>query len=93
MIAVTFAKAFRRHVDCPDEEIAAGREPPTLQRVLDEYFARRPAVRTYVLDDAGALRRHVTVFIANDQVPHRDALSTAVPDGTTVHVFQALSGG
>lgn len=93
MITITFAKAFRRHVDCPDESIEAGGDTATLVAVLGRYFARHPAVRTYVLDDAGALRRHVTVFVDNDQVAHRDAASAVVTDGTTVHVFQALSGG
>ena len=93
MITVTFAKVFRRHVDCPDEAIAGDAADAVLLDVLDSYFARHPAVRTYVLDDAGALRRHVTVFVGNDQVAHRDAMSTRVADGTTVHVFQALSGG
>lgn len=93
MITVTFAKAFRRHVDCPDETLAAEPLEPALAAVLDRYFRRHPAVRTYVLDDAGALRRHVTVFVGNDQVAHRDALTTTVADGATVHIFQALSGG
>lgn len=46
-----------------------------------------------MVDDVGALRRHVTVFVGNDQVPHRDAMDAPVADGTTVHLFQALSGG
>jgi molybdopterin converting factor small subunit len=93
MITVTFATAFRRHVDCPDETLDLGPQPAALQTVLDAYFARHPAVRTYVLDDTGAVRRHVTVFVGNDQVAHRDALRQPVAGGTTVHLFQALSGG
>lgn len=93
MITVTFAKAFRRHVDCPDDPLDTGAAESTLGDVLACYFARHPAVRTYVLDDTDALRRHVTVFVGNDQVAHRDALTTPVADGATVHVFQALSGG
>lgn len=92
MITITFATAFRRHVDCPDETV----EPAAatmLRDVLATYFERHPTVRTYVVDDVGALRRHVTVFVGNDQVPHRDAMDAPVADGTTVHLFQALSGG
>jgi hypothetical protein len=92
VITVTFAKAFRRHVECPDEsiEVAAA---VTLGEVLAGYFERRPAVRGYVVDDTGSLRRHVTVFVGDDQVAHAGALATDVPDGSTVHIFQALSGG
>jgi hypothetical protein len=92
VIAVTFAKAFRRHVECPDESIAPS-DTMTLGDVLAAYFDRRPAVRGYVVDDTGQLRRHVTVFVGNDQVTHADAMVTDVPDGSTVHIFQALSGG
>lgn len=93
MITVTFAKAFGRHVDCPDESLYPALAERVLGDVLEDYFAKHPAVRTYVLDDTGALRRHVTVFVGNDQVAHRDALAAPVGDGTTIHVFQALSGG
>lgn len=92
MISVTFAKAFRRHVACPDETIDAA-ATATLGDVLASYFERNPAVRGYVVDDTGALRRHVTVFVGDEQVAHSSALTTSVPDGTTVHIFQALSGG
>jgi hypothetical protein len=93
MITVTFAKAFRRHVECPDESIDPAGATTTLGDVLAGYFERRPAVRGYVVDDRGSLRRHVTVFVGDDQVAHAGALATDVPDGATVHIFQALSGG
>jgi hypothetical protein len=87
---VTFAKAFRRHVDCPDEQIAAA---ATIGDALAAYFGRHPQVRGYVLDDAGRLRRHVTVFADDEQLNHREALAAPVTSTTTIHVFQALSGG
>jgi hypothetical protein len=89
VVEVIFARAFRRHVDCPD-----GRVPgATVGAVLDAYFAEHPAVRSYVLDDAGAVRRHVAVFVGDDLVTDRTTLTDAVADGGCVHVFQALSGG
>lgn len=95
MITVTFATAFRRHVDCPDESFAVGATAgaATVGAVLERYFARHPAVRTYVVDDAGSLRRHVTVFVDDEQVTHREAADRSVAAGSTVYVFQALSGG
>ncbi len=89
MTAVVFAKAFRRHVDCPDDDV----DGATVAEVLDAYFARHPAVRGYVLDDAGRVRRHVTVFVDGSQASHVDAPTTTVTPSSTVHVFQALSGG
>ena len=56
-------------------------------------FAGRPALRSYVLDDQEALRKHVSVFIDGTQIADRRSLSDPVPDGAEVWVMQALSGG
>lgn len=95
MIEIVFAKAFRRHVDCPDERVtmAAGDGPRRLRDVLDAYFELHPPVRSYVLDDVGAVRRHVAVFVDGDVITDRTGLSDPVTPTSTVHVFQALSGG
>jgi 23S rRNA G2445 N2-methylase RlmL len=89
-VIVTFATAFRRHVDCPDEEVTGA---TSVGEALGEYFRRHPGVRSYVVDDTGQLRRHVTVFSDDVQLNHREALHAPVRPTTTVHVFQALSGG
>lgn len=89
MVDVVFAKAFRRHVDCPDGR-AAG---TTVREVLDRYFDDHRAVRSYVVDDSGALRRHVAVFVNDDMIADRKALADPVTHGDRIQVFQALSGG
>ena len=47
----------------------------------------------YVLDDQGALRKHVNVFVDNRMISDRVALSDAVAEDSEVFVMQALSGG
>ena len=89
MVEIEFAKAFRRHVDCPGAQV----EGATVRAALDAYFEVYPAVRSYVLDDAGAVRKHVAVFHDEDLIIDRSQLSDAVADGDRLHVFQALSGG
>ena len=59
-------------------------------RAVDEVA---PGFSDYVVDERGALRPHVNVFIDRERVVDRQALSDPVPDGATVYVFQALSGG
>jgi hypothetical protein len=86
---IEFARAFRRHVDCPTEQV----EGTTLADVLAGYFERHPAVRGYVVDEHGSFRKHITLFVDNEQVDHRRGPSTVVSPGSSVHVFQALSGG
>lgn len=52
-----------------------------------------PGFTDYVLDERGALRRHVNLSINETSVIDRNRLSDQVPDGATIFVFQALSGG
>jgi sulfur-carrier protein len=89
MARVCFTPNLQRHVNCPDVEAAGG----TVRAVLDDVFAENPRARGYVLDDQGALRHHMAIFINGNPVRDRVRLSDSVPDDAEVYVFQALSGG
>lgn len=89
MARVVFTPNIQRHVACPETE-AAG---VTVREVLDAVFATNPQARGYVLDDQKALRRHMAIFVDGVLIRDRVALSDPVGDGSTVYVFQALSGG
>jgi sulfur-carrier protein len=89
MATVRFTANIQRHVACP-ETAAAGR---TVAEVLAVVFASNPPARSYVLDDQGALRRHMTIFLDGQQIRDRERLSDAVSETSTIYVFQALSGG
>ncbi|ESS73093.1 hypothetical protein MGMO_36c00020 [Methyloglobulus morosus KoM1] len=52
-----------------------------------------PGFTDYVLDEQGALRRHVNLCINDTIVIDKKTLSDRVPDDGTVYIFQALSGG
>jgi sulfur-carrier protein len=52
-----------------------------------------PGFTDYVLDERGALRRHVNLSINDTIVIDKQTLSDRVPDDGTVYIFQALSGG
>ncbi len=64
-----------------------------MQGALDEYFEAFPAVRSYVLDERGAVRKHVTIFVGDEQIVDRSKQSDVVSTDTIVYIFQALSGG
>lgn len=86
---VVFTPNLKRHVECPTETVAGA----TVRDVLDAVFASNPRLRTYVLDDQGALRRHMSIFVDGDQIADRDHLSDPVRPASEVYVMQALSGG
>jgi sulfur-carrier protein len=88
-VLVNFAPQLQRHVPCADQLVVAG----TLKSALDKAFAAAPLMRSYVLDDQGFIRKHVAVFINGQLHRARHDLSVLVPNGTKIHVIQALSGG
>jgi molybdopterin synthase sulfur carrier subunit len=89
MAKIVFTANVQRHVACP-EATAAGR---TVREVLENAFADNPEARGYVLDDQSALRKHMAVFVDGTRIRDRVGLSDAVTETSTIHVFQALSGG
>lgn len=64
-----------------------------MRDVLNGYFDRHPAVRSYIVDEHGAVRKHIAVFVNAQLVNDRTHLDLAMGDADEVHVFQALSGG
>jgi molybdopterin synthase sulfur carrier subunit len=52
-----------------------------------------PGFTDYVVDEHGALRRHVNLSINDTMVIDRESLSERVQDDATLYIFQALSGG
>ncbi len=86
---VTFTANLRRHVACP----AASCPGSTVSAVLGNYFVDFPLVRSYIVDETGAVRRHVVVFVDGKQLLDVVGLSDPVNDASEIYVMQALSGG
>jgi hypothetical protein len=89
MARVLFTPNIQRHVPCPPAEVA-GR---TVAEVLTAVFAVNERARGYVLDDQGALRKHMAVFVNGELIRDRLRLTDLVPPDGEVFVLQALSGG
>jgi hypothetical protein len=65
----------------------------TVREVLDAHFKAKPLVRSYVLDDQGALRRHMNIVVCGAPIKDRIHLTDRVPEDGEIYVIQALSGG
>jgi hypothetical protein len=65
----------------------------TVGEALAAVFAERPALRGYVLDDQGAVRRHVSIYINGEPIGDRTRLSDKVGPRDEIYVLQALTGG
>jgi sulfur-carrier protein len=68
-------------------------EAHTVAEVVTALEQRFPGLSTYLLDDQGALRRHVNIFVDDDLILDRQNLSDPLTDSNRVYIFQALSGG
>lgn len=65
----------------------------SVAEILQAIDEMAPGFTDYVLDERGALRRHVTLSINDTVVVDRKTLADCVPEDGTVYIFQALSGG
>ena len=57
---------------------------------LDESY---PGLAAYIVDERGALRKHVNIFLGEDLIHDRITLQDPVAENDHIFIFQALSGG
>ena len=89
MATVVFTPALRRFLRVSDVRVAGA----TVGDALEGVFGANRALRGYVLDDQGALRRHVAIYVNGEPLRDRTGLSDPVAGDDEIHVFQALTGG
>ena len=76
-------------MDCPTVDSTGD----TVRKVLDHVFAMNPRLQTYVLDDQGAVRKHMRILVDGLAITDLEKLSDQVKPNSEVWVMQALSGG
>ncbi len=89
MPTIAFTRALERFLTAPVAEVQGA----TVGEALDAVFASRATLRRYVLDDQGAVRRHVVIYINGRPMDDRVGLTDTVRPSDEIYVFQALSGG
>ncbi len=68
-------------------------EGETVAEVIAALDRRYPGLAAYLLDDQGALRQHVNIFLGEELIRDRTTLQDRVSPEDRVYIFQALSGG
>jgi sulfur-carrier protein len=89
MVMVEFAPSIQRHKTVAVQSVSMG----TLSQVLDAACSATAGLRHYILDDQGAIRKHVAVFVNQEMHLPRDDLSRMLRAGDKVLVIQCLTGG
>ncbi len=89
MAQVFFTQHLRRLVPYEPVEVSGD----TIASVLDGIFDEIPALKSYVVDDQGALRKHVCIFVDEERIDFTGSLTHPVGAESEVYIMQALSGG
>ena len=89
-VHVRIPTILRTYTNGESEVSASG---GTLGEVLDSLEDSYPGIRGRIVDEQGAIRRFVNVYVGNDDVRFLEALATATPDGSSVSVIPAVAGG
>ena len=89
-VSVRIPTILRTYTNGESEVSADG---GTLADVLESLDTSYPSIKGRILDDQGAIRRFVNVYVGNDDVRFLDSLKTPTPDGTQISVIPAVAGG
>jgi molybdopterin converting factor small subunit len=60
---------------------------------LQVLFGACPGLRDRVLTESGEIRRHVNLYIGNENVRYTGGLTTRVPTNAEISIVPAISGG
>jgi sulfur carrier protein ThiS len=94
MARVVLAPALARWLPGGGDADASFEVPgASVREVLDGVFARHPGLRAYVVDEHGAVRHHVALFVDGHSLARKSHLDHALGERSELHVMQALSGG
>jgi len=65
----------------------------TVREVLSDLDARYPGIGARLLDDRGAVRRYVNVFLNEEDIRALRELDTPVKDADRLTLIPAMAGG
>ena len=65
----------------------------TIAEIVEGVEQQFPGIKGYLLEEDGSLRQHVNIFLKEEMIKDRMALTDAVNEKDEVLIFQALSGG
>jgi len=92
-VRVVLPRALAEYADgCRDVTIDVAPGAP-LSEVLHELAAAYPALGRRIVDETGAVRRFVNVYVGTDECRLLEGMATPVPEGAVVSVIGSIAGG
>jgi molybdopterin converting factor small subunit len=65
----------------------------TLAELIDDLESSHPGIKERLVDESGALRRFVNVYLGDEDVRFLDGIQTEVSEGGSVSIIPAVAGG
>jgi sulfur-carrier protein len=92
-VVVRLPAALAEHADGQRSVRVEAPGAETVGAVLDALTAGRPQLDWRIRDETGALRRHVNVYLGNEDIRATAGLETRISDGDVVTVLPSVAGG
>lgn len=93
MIAVKLPTVLRPFAGGAEQVEIDADDSATVAEVFAALESAHPALRRRLTDEQGALRRHVNVYLGNDNIRDLSGLDTKLPDGAELLVLPSVAGG
>ncbi len=66
---------------------------PNVAALIEAMETQYPGLRERILDDKGAVRRFVNIFVGEDDIRYLKQLETPLTDDLEVSIVPAIAGG
>ncbi len=90
MARVRIPTPLRKYTQGQDAVTVSG---ATVSAVIEALEAQHPGLRERILDEKGAVRRFVNIFVGEDDIRFLKQLDTPVGDSTELSIVPAIAGG
>jgi molybdopterin converting factor small subunit len=74
-------------------QIAIESSPATVGEALEELWKLHLGLRDRVLNEQGELRRHVNIFLDNENIRRQEMLATPIASSSEITILPSVSGG
>ena len=76
-----------------DNQAEAAVQGATVIEALNNALEKYPALKTHVFDSDGKLRRHINVFINDENIRDLEGLETELKEEDRITLLASISGG
>lgn len=90
MAIINFTSALKRFYPTLEPVEIAGDSVADILLLLEQ---KHTGLTDFLIDEHGALRQHINIFIGDKMLTDRDSLSDRVGERDEILIVQALSGG